>query len=460
MIKLFKLCDAQMMRRRKYSIGMIFMGTTLILSGCFHEQVIPVTAEFIYTINNDDYSTPAYITVENTSKGATHFLWTFEGGEPSTSSQQNPGPVTFLKAGDHSITLEAWNDDERKTKKNILTFYDKATLGFDIAIATNNISPVSVAITNTTVGGTAFRWVFDKGDPNEFIGKTPPVVRFIEPGTHTVILIVDNGPRTDSLVKKITVLPGLAPAFEIAPSFDDDDFEAPLRAALRNESTGGLNWYWTTTGGQINDPTAFEPEIYFDVPGTYTITLQASNGKDNLFASQQITVKPNTNLRTIKDIVLGINTAHETIGSFYSTTLRNVVKKSDVARMKDVDIAFFGLNENFGFNKFVSPDSVENYTFSGIEQAQVTHFINSLDQCACGISFSEADFDQLASGETLDQLAIVSTLKGLKPFDDGLIPRVVLFETQDHRKGAIKINDFIRSGFQSYILFDIKIQKE
>lgn len=448
-----------MMVRLYKSISVIFICTALMLSACFHEEVIPVTVAFTFTINNDDYSTPAQVTFENTTKGADHFLWTFEGGEPATSTQSNPGPITFQVAGDHRVTLEAWNDDDRKTKNATLTFYDNATLGFDIAIATNNISPVSITIANTTIGGTAFRWIFENGNPAEFNGKTPPTIQFVEPGDHNVILIVENGPRTDSLVKKITVLPGLVPRFEIVPSFDDDDFEAPLSAILKNTSTGGLQWHWTATGGQISESTVSQPELHFDEPGAYTITLQVSNGKENLSVSHEITVKPNTNLRTIKDVILGINTAHETIGSFYSTTLRKVVKKSDVALMKDVDVAFFGLNENFGFNKFISPDSVEDYTFSSIGQAQVTDYINSLDQCVCGVSFSEDDFDQLNSGATLDPLPIVSTLKSLKSFDDS-VPRIVLFQTQDNRKGAIKIKEFHRNGSQSYILVDIKVQKE
>jgi hypothetical protein len=31
---------------------------------------------------------------------------------------------------------------------------------------------------------------------------------------------------------------------------------------------------------------------------------------------------------------------------------------------KWIDIAFFGLNQNFGYNKFISPDSAEAYTFN------------------------------------------------------------------------------------------------
>jgi hypothetical protein len=60
----------------------------------------------------------------------------------------------------------------------------------------------------------------------------------------------------------------------------------------------------------------------------------------------------------------------------------------------------------------------------------------------------------------LQALNITSTAKGLQPFDDVQVPRIILFKTQDNRKGAIKIKSFHDDGLQSYILVDIKVQKK
>ena len=39
-------------------------------------------------------------------------------------------------------------------------------------------------------------------------------------------------------------------------------------------------------------------------------------------------------------------------------------------------------------------------------------------------------------------------------------PRIILFKTQDGRKGALKIKDMVKNGTSSYILCDIKVQKQ
>jgi PKD repeat protein len=439
------------------SILMIAFG----LYACFQEETIPVVVDFSYTIGNENYTTPARITITNNTTGAEKYLWTFEGGQPATSSLRDPGIVTFTEAGPHTITLEAWSEDDLQSKTISITVYNGVTPDFTAEVLTNNIAPVTVRITNKTNGGTGFRWVFEQGTPAAYTGQNPPDVQFTDPGDHRIILIVENGPAVDSLVQTISVTDALAPEFEIIPDFEDDDYEAPLRAALQNNTVGGLQWQWSSTGGQISNKTIQQPSIYFAQPGTYSVTLQASNGKETKTITKDIVVKPNTGLRTFTDVKLGINTAHATIGSYYSTMLRRVVSKNDPDSLfQYVDIVYFGLNATFAFNKFTSPDSVEEYTFEAIPQPQITHFINSLDKCACGITLSGSDFDQMTTDAALQSLNITSTAKGLQPFDDAQVPRIVLFKTQDNRKGAIKIKSYHRDGLQSYILVDIKVQKK
>ena len=45
-------------------------------------------------------------------------------------------------------------------------------------------------------------------------------------------------------------------------------------------------------------------------------------------------------------------------------------------------------------------------------------------------------------------------------FSNTVIPRIVLFSNQQGKKGAIKIKQFVNDGLQSYILCDIKVQKD
>jgi PKD repeat protein len=432
----------------------------LPLASCFHEEAIPAAVSFAYEVVNQDYSIPVEVTFENKTTGAEHYQWTFEGGDPATSDKYNPGPVRYTASGTYTVHLEAWNGDDRQSKEITLQILGTFSPDFETSVATNSISPVQVTLTNTTIGGTAYHWEFPEGVPTSFTGHDPPVVEYTTPGEHTITLIVENGNEIDSITKTITVLPALAMDFAIEPSFQDEDYEAPLTASLVNTTIGGLTWQWTSTGGDIRQSTAEQTSIHFAQPGTYTVTLTANNGKVTQSINREIIVKPNTGLRTHHDVMLGINTAHSTLGSFYSTFLRRVMYKDDPDSLDQyVDIAFFGLNANFTFNRFVSPDSVQQYTFEALAQAQTTHFINTQETCACGIAFTEAEFDQMVTDVPLRNLNITSRATGLKPFNDSQVPRIVLFRTNDDRKGAIKIKEFHRDGLQSYIVVDIKIQK-
>lgn len=52
--------------------------------------------------------------------GATSWYWTFEGGDPATSTLENPGEVCFNQAGEFHVTLTAYNGtDSVKMKKEV-----------------------------------------------------------------------------------------------------------------------------------------------------------------------------------------------------------------------------------------------------------------------------------------------------------------------------------------------------
>ena len=446
--------------RVSYSLTSWLSAMSLLLGACFHEEAVPASVNFTYEVQNEDYSIPVEVTFENRTTGAENYLWTFEGGDPATSDKHNPGVVRYTAGGTYKVKLEAWNGDDRQSKEITLRILGTVTPDFETSIAINNISPVNVTVTNKTQGGTAYHWKFPDGEPASFDGYDPPSVMYTAPGDHILTLVIENGTEIDSISKSITVSPALVADFAIEPSFQDEDYEAPPTATLASTTVGVLDWQWQTTGGQLKNNDRQQSSIYFASPGTYTITMSVANGKETKNITHEITVKPNSGLRTHTDIKLGINTAHSTIGSLYSTVLRRVIRKDDPDSLGQyVDIAFFGLNASFTFNRFVSPDSVENFTFNTLPQAHITYFINSQEKCKCGLNFTETDFDQLVTGEPLENIDIESLGNGLKPFDSNTLPRIVLFRTDDNRKGAIKIKEYHTDGLQSYIVVDIKVQK-
>lgn len=437
----------------------LMIAIATISGSCFREEQIPVAAEFAYTIPKEGYTVPVQIDVTNNTTGADFYSWTFEGASPAASDAKHPGTIQYSEAGTYTIKLEAWNDTQRSIKEITIELDSAVTIDFDYEIVTNDFVPAVVNFINNTLGASTFEWTFEGGEPESSNLATPPPVHFDSPGDHLVTLTVTNGRETFSTSRTITLKPSLEVDFSIVPSFEDEDYEAPLKASLVNNSMSGLRYAWSCDGGTIDAPASENASVSFDAPGTYTVTLTGGNDKETKSVERTITVKPNTNLYTMQDVRLGISAAHSTIGCFYSTVLRKTLTKDEVTfeNSRYVDLVFYGINSGFSYSRFVSPDSTAKFTFPSVPQASHTAFVNTLESSL--LSFSASDFDAMIDDTLLKDLVITDNDSGTKFFNNSVVPRVVLFETSDGRKGAIKIKSFVNDGMQSYILIDIKVQK-
>lgn len=435
-----------------------------LLASCRREEIdTPIVADFAFEVVDNDYSVPVKIAFVNKSTGAQTYTWTFEGGSPETYTQKDPGYIIFSKAGDIKVKLVVANDYDKKEKEITISLDLVVKANFDVAPVINNYGATEFKITNTSAGTTKYKWTFDKGIPASST-EASPSVNYTEAGEYTIQLEATNDRgEKNSISKTVKVLPALSDTgFDIVPSFDDDDYEAPLTAKLQNHTQSATIHKWSVTGGTINNTSDSLPSVTFTDPGNYTITYEASNGKQTETVTKTITVKPNSELRTFTDIKLGINTAHRTIGSFFSSRLRRVIKQEEVDAINGnkIDLVFFGLSQSFNYNLFASPDDAGAWTFAAIPGATQTKLINKLESCSCSASFSVADFDNTTNGSAFDAVNISPTAGGSTEFNNSIVPRIVLFQNSAGKKGAIKIKQFVTDGQQSYIVCDIKIQKE
>ncbi|WP_207515165.1 PKD domain-containing protein [Longitalea luteola] len=443
-----------------FALLCLFTGTKI--ASCKREQVIAAHADFSYEIVDNNFTVPVKIRLTNNSSGGNQYKWTFEGGTPATSDKRDPGEVVFNQAGSFNITLETWNADSRDEKSDRIALDSSVRIDFIPEILVNEYAPAQVRINNRTVGASAWLWTFAGGSPATVLTQHPGTISFAEPGDHVITLTVNNGRKEFTLSKTITLKQPLAPAFSIEPSFDDEDYQAPLTATLNNTTISGLTWKWETTGGTIPNPADSSPHIHFAAPGTYTVTLTADNKKETRSVSHTITVLPNSNLRTFSDVKLGVNTAHGSIGSFFSTSLRKKFKAGDDLSVagRDIDIVFFGLNKNFLYNRFASPDSADKYVFDPIPGATNVTIINSLENSPYAAQMTPAVFDGMTTDAVLRSIPVDYSDAAWKQFDNGVVPRIVLFKKSNGIKGAIKIKQFVQDEMQSYIIVDIKVQKE
>lgn len=136
-------------------------------------------------------------------------------------------------------------------------------------------------------------------------------------------------------------------------------------------------------------------------------------------------------------------------------------KASDISAQSGqyIDVCFFGLSSSFSYNKFISPDSVDTYTFQAIPNASSSVFVNRQENCLCN-GISETAFDNITNGSAFNSVSILQSAVAAASFGQELMPRIILFKNAWGKKGAIKVKQFVNAGLASYIVCDIKVQKD
>ncbi|NML72091.1 PKD domain-containing protein [Chryseobacterium sp. RP-3-3] len=439
---------------------LLFAVLAFVLNACAVEESIPVEADFSIKVVNNDYSVPVKVEITNKSTGAETYQWSFEGATVTSSTEKSPQPITYASPGAYKIKLKASNKDGNVDEKEIEVKADASmNVDFEWQMQGSDISPVTLQMIDKSLGATQYLWEFEGGNPATSNAQNPNVV-FTTPGDHVIKLTISNGLETYSTQKTVTVKPAMTVDFNWTVDPIDNDYQAPVLLHLNNMSTNAFTYEWIIAGANPSASTSASPDINLPSAGTYTIILKATNDKETKILQKQVTVLPDSNLLSFSDIRLGINTAHSTVGCFFSSNLGTVLKQSDVnaGNGSKIDFAFFGLNSSFMYNQFVSPDEVQNTGFMAIPNATHSKIINS--QELVGTQLSPTGFDTLDSGNDFNTITVTETNAGKSPFNNSVVPRIILFQTADGRKGAVKVKSFVENGLSSYILVDIKVQKQ
>jgi PKD repeat protein len=140
----------------------------------------------------------------NLSKGGNQFNWTFEGGNPATSTDQNPS-VFFEQGGDHKVSLKVGNGLISKQKDSVFVVTPNLLADFDFVPDKANLTaPLTVKIKNKTVGASSYFWTVTGGDLMDNSTKEPTLY-FKNAGTYTVTLEAFNDKKSRKIEKSITV---------------------------------------------------------------------------------------------------------------------------------------------------------------------------------------------------------------------------------------------------------------
>jgi PKD repeat protein len=256
---------------------------------------------------------PLAVTFVNTSTSLTTgtFRWNFGNG--TTSSQVMPGPVTFLpdptgKDTTYTVTLTATTSCGTSSVTSTVFVKAKPIAVFSPS-KTTGCSPMTVTFTNTSPGGTnTYYYDFGDGTLLTKTDKSPVQHTFI---TNTVrdfvvTMIAENECGRDQSSYTIRVSPNTVLP-ELVVNANEKEGCAPFRVNFYNNSRGA-NLFKYDFGDGSTVITRSAPEVVahtFNTPGTYTITLTASNGCSDTTTTESITVLPQPLASFTADNTLG-----------------------------------------------------------------------------------------------------------------------------------------------------------
>ncbi len=259
-----------------------------------------ITADF--TANPTTVAIGGTVAFRDASTGnPTSWSWSFPGGNPSTSTSQNPS-VVYSTAGTYNVSLTVSNgtDEDSETKTAYITVNENGdvpppdpngelTAAF-IASAYNITIGDCINFTDRSSGSpTSWTWTFQGAETVSSTQQNPTNICYNTPGTYNVTLYVQNADGDyDSEVCEGCIIVENNPTLPIA------DFEAsitviPVGGVVRftNLSQNGPfdQWAWHFDGGTpANSSDSIPPVIAYTEVGTYNVELRCrkTNGVQDI----------------------------------------------------------------------------------------------------------------------------------------------------------------------------------
>jgi PKD repeat protein len=140
--------------------------------------------------------------MDESSGDPTEWTWTFTGGVPASSYDENPTGIQYDASGAYPVTLEVMNEyGENTITKEDFIVVDGPFAEFE-ADNTNILVGESVTFTDMSINNpTSWSWKFFGGSPGSHNGQEPPAVTYNAAGDYNVKLTVSNDLGTNFLSK-------------------------------------------------------------------------------------------------------------------------------------------------------------------------------------------------------------------------------------------------------------------
>ena len=269
--------------------------TTLVIMENYIVVVPRVHTELAMVPEGEFATVGDTLTFNNTSVNATSWMWTFEGGSPRTSTEENPS-VTYSRPGEYGLTLVASNElCTGETLNYSVTVYPQ--IEFSFTADTTKVcagGEIHFRSTNNQGSVTYRHWEFEGGTP-AISDAQNPIVTYNEPGTYRVSLQVMNLATSKFMAidSMITVYPAAKAEFTVA----DSSVVQGQSLEFTSQCTNADRIEWVFAGGSPSVSTDQNPTIQYNIIGTFWVSLEAWNEhcSDRIIVENLIEVTDSTN---------------------------------------------------------------------------------------------------------------------------------------------------------------------
>ncbi len=248
----------------------------------------PLEADFLA---NPTYGkAPLHVQFTDCSKGAVE-EWRWDFGDGGTAYEQNPSHI-YQRPGKYTVTLTVSSPTagtSTKVKEKYIIVEPSCIIEARFRVdPTSGSAPLTVKFTDLSVGGPTM-WEWDFGDGTTDMVANPTHV-YKNPGTYQVRLTASS--QTCEPGVSETTIKVNPPQIKADFSADPRSGDAPLTVRFTDLSTGNPTmWAWDFGDG-ATDMVANPTHVY-TTPGTYSVTLTASNQytSDTVCKTQWVTVR-------------------------------------------------------------------------------------------------------------------------------------------------------------------------
>lgn len=248
---------------------------------------------------------PQEIKFENRSQNAVEeYTWEFEGGNPSTSSLENP-TVVYAQPGSYSVKLTVANPLEANTNtwEDYITIEDlpSADFEFDIDLGTRRVT------FNALENADSYLWDFGNGVTS--IDRNPTHI-YDRENVYQVSLTTNNACGSDLRQLDVNVTTDLFASY----STSNTSGCIPLSSSFFSEVSDNVERYeWIFEGGSPATSSEANPVITYSQDGSYPVTLIVHSGikSDTLVLDNQVIAKP----RPVSDFVVNLDESTILLGN-------------------------------------------------------------------------------------------------------------------------------------------------